>query len=85
MQKTLNPLVKEQIVVSVGVGRSVLLKRNTAALLAAAVGVEPNESAFVPSILLGVDEIYINQPGMKEAEKEKFRFVTSRCVLFPSW
>jgi hypothetical protein len=80
VQKTLNALVKEHIVVSVCEGRSVLLKRNTAALLAAEVGVEPNEGAFVPSIFLGQDEIYINQPGLTEADREAFRFVTSRCL-----
>jgi len=55
-----------------------LLRRRTADLLAEAVGVKPNEGgAFVLSIFLGDDEIYINhedlENGLTQADRDKFR------------
>ena len=56
------------------------LRRKTADLLAAAVGVKPN----VLSIFVGDDEIYINhedlENGLTEADSDKFKCVTSCCV-----
>ena len=70
---------------SVCEGRSFLLRRKDADLLAAAVGVKPNEGgAFVLSIFVDNDEIYINhedlENGLTQADRDKFRCVTSRCV-----
>ena len=75
----------KDVAVSVCGGRPFLLRRRTADSLAEAVGVKPNEfGAFVLSIFLGDDEIYINhedlENGLTQADRDKFRCVTSRCV-----
>ena len=75
----------KDVAVSVYGGRPFLLRRRTADSLAEAVRVKPNEGGvFVLSIFLGDDEIYTNhedlENGLTQAERDKFRCVTSRCV-----
>ncbi len=100
MKETLKRLDerKERRVQSVYKGHTILLKGQASDLLlselVAAVGVSPNEGAFIPSISKldkdGVpeQEILVQdyedhedlQNGLMEADRETFRFATSRCV-----